>query len=408
MVIGEAIRTSLEEIRGHKLRSGLTLSGVVLGTVALVVVLSVLGGVSRAVWKGFDDLGYDGVLLVSSKTPVDSVQRSKAYQSRGLRTEDETFFGDHDTLSAVAPVGESRAIITANGKSRRVTIYGVTPAYSFAKNRKAGEGRFISDRDQREIAAICVLGYKLKQQLFGPQDAVGHQVTIDGRRLTVAGVVTKFNMEMVNDSQMRQETEGLYVPLSAYQTMYGKKNSISYMIVKSADFDQSMAAEDDARRVLSRAHHGIGDVKIENVGKDILEERGRVVVLLHNWLIVFFSIAGVSLLIGGVGIFSVLKISISERLFEIGLRKSMGATDGEIFFQFLIESVTLSAIGASIGGLLGTLIVKLISSKFPAGLPLSGLGIGVAAGFAVFIGLFAGLYPSLTASRLEPVEALRS
>ena len=108
---------------------------------------------------------------------------------------------------------------------------------------------------------------------------------------------------------------------------------------------------------------------VENVGKEILKERGNIVRILRNWRIVFFSIAGISLLIGGVGIFSVLKISISERLFEIGLRKSIGAGDGEIFMQFLIESVTLSVVGAAIGLAGGIGVVKLIAGFFPAGLP---------------------------------------
>jgi putative ABC transport system permease protein len=159
---------------------------------------------------------------------------------------------------------------------------------------------------------------------------------------------------------------------------------------------------------MQKAHNGIRDVHIDNIGKEILKERGKVVVLLRNWRIVFFSIAGISLLIGGVGIFSVLKISISERLFEIGLRKSMGASDGEIFMQFLIESVTLSVVGAAIGLAGGIGIVKAISGAFPAGLPVSFFGLSVASGFAIFIGLLAGLYPSMSASRLSPVEALRA
>jgi putative ABC transport system permease protein len=131
-------------------------------------------------------------------------------------------------------------------------------------------------------------------------------------------------------------------------------------------------------------------------------------VILRNWRIVFFAIAGVSLLIGGVGIFSVLKISISERLFEIGLRKSMGAKDSEIFLQFLIESITLSVAGAAVGLGLGIALVKAISGFFPGGMSVSMFGIMISTGFAVGVGLFAGLYPSISAARLQPVEALRS
>jgi putative ABC transport system permease protein len=190
--------------------------------------------------------------------------------------------------------------------------------------------------------------------------------------------------------------------------MFGRANAISYMLAKADDPEKSIDAEDEAAGIVAHAHNNIHDVRVENVGKEILKERGNIVTILRNWRIVFFSIAGVSLLIGGVGIFSVLKISISERLFEIGLRKAIGAGDGEIFMQFLIEAITLSVVGAAIGVALGIGFVKIISGFFPAGLTVSLFGLSVASGFAVSMGLLAGLYPSISASRLQPVEALRA
>src|SRR5207237_8282912 len=167
-----------------------------------------------------------------------------------------------------------------------------------------------------------------------------------------------------------KEQDGIYVPFSIYEQMYGR-NAISYVLAQAAEPEKSIDAEDEASRLYAQAHNGIHDVKVENVGKEILRERGNVVRVLRNWRIVFFSIAGISLLIGGVGIFSVLKISIGERLFEIGLRKAIGAGDGEIFMQFLIEAVTLSVVGASIGVVLGIVVVKLIAVVFLAVLPVS-------------------------------------
>ncbi|HSP17520.1 MAG TPA: ABC transporter permease [Thermoanaerobaculia bacterium] len=408
MVIGESIRTSLEEVRGHPLRSFFTLVGVILGTLAIVVVMSVLDGVEAAVWQGVDDLGLDGVLYMNQRTPTDRTERAKAHLSRGMREEDVSWFDGADNIRAISPVGETRAVINAGTVVRRVDVYGIEPQYAIIKNRKTSAGRFISDRDVAGVAPVCVLGYKLKEQLFGGENALGQQINLGGRRLTVIGVGTKFNMEFVNDDDMRKETAGAYIPWTLYRDMFGRGNAISYMLAKAIDPEKSIDAEDEAARIYRRAHNGIGDVHIENVGKEILKERGNVVTILRNWRIVFFSIAGISLLIGGVGIFSVLKISISERLFEIGLRKSMGASDAEVFLQFLIESITLSVVGAAIGLLGGIALVKVISGFFPAGLPVSFFGLAVASGFAISIGLLAGLYPSMSASRLEPVEALRA
>jgi len=408
MIISEAVRTSLEEVRAHKLRSVLTLAGVVLGTTALVIVISVLGGVTKAVWAGFDDLGLDGVLIISAKEPSDRINRAKAHYSRGLRVEDQEYLrAGVDGIREMTSVGETRAVITGGSTMRRITVYGVMPNFAQIKNRKVTEGRFIGQRDQSGVAPVVVLGHKLKEQLFGGESPIGQQVTVQGRRLTVVGVGTKFNMEFVDDDQMRQETGGVYVPFSIYETMFGR-NAVSYVIAKAVDPARSVETEGDVKRLYARAHRGVEDVKINNVAKEILKSRGEVDVILKNWLIVFVSIAGISLLIGGVGIFSVLKISISERLYEIGLRKSIGASDGEIFFQFLIESMTLSLVGALSGALFGCAVVLFISTKFPAGLSISVGGLIAASGFALVIGLFAGLYPSLTAARMQPVDALRA
>jgi putative ABC transport system permease protein len=408
MQVGEAFRTSFEEVKGHPLRSFFTLIGVILGTLALVVVMSVLDGVQMAVWEGIEDLGFDGVLVMSSKEPADRNERAKAHLSRGLRAEDSKWFEGAANIRAIEPVGETRAVISAGSVSRRVNVYGIGPAYASIKNRRASIGRFISEHDYAGVTPVCVLGFKLKQQLFGGDDAIGQKINLAGRRLTVVGVGTEFNMKFVNDDDMRKETAGVYIPWTIYREVFGRKDAVSYVLAKAVDPEKSVEAEDEVARIYKRAHNGVGDVRIDNVGKEMLKERSQVVTILRNWRIVFFSIAAVSLVIGGVGIFSVLKISISERLFEIGLRKSMGATDGEIFLQFLIESITLSVAGAGIGLLGGIAVVKAISGSFPAGLPVSAFGLSVASGFAMSIGLIAGLYPSISASRLEPVEALRS
>lgn len=408
MQILESVRTSYEEIKGHPMRSFFTLFGVILGTLALVVVMSVLDGVNNSVLKGINDLGLDGVVVASQREPVDPVEKAKQHLSRGMRIEDTKAFDEAENIREIAPVGETRAVVTAGTVTRRIDIYGVTPVFADIRNRRTSEGRFLSERDVDTSAPVTVIGFKLKQQLFGGEDAIGQKINIGGRRLTVIGVGQKFDMTFVDDDDMRKEMAGAYIPWTVYRDMFGRANAVSYMLGKAIAPEKSVDAEDEATARFQQAHNGIHDTRIDNPGKEMLKERGQIEVILRNWRIVFFAIAGVSLLIGGVGIFSVLKISISERLFEIGLRKSIGASNAEIFLQFLIESVTLSAAGAAIGLLLGMALVKAIGGMFPAGLPISSFGVLISTGFAVGVGLFAGLYPSLTAARLEPVEALRA
>jgi putative ABC transport system permease protein len=408
MNIGESVRTSYEEVKGHPLRSLFTLVGVILGTLALVVVMSVLDGVQNSVLKGLNDLGLDGVVIASQREPVDPVEKRKAHLSRGLRVEDVKAFDNADYIRAMSPVGESRAVVTGGTTTRRIDIYGVMPEYAEIRNRRVSSGRWISDRDVAANAPVAIVGWELKHKLFGGEEALGQKINIGGRRLTVIGVGTKFDMSFVNDDDMRKETAGAYVPWTVFRDMFGRTSAISYMLAKATTPEESIDAESEATATFKQAHNGIRDVRINNIGKEILKERGEIDIVLRNWRIVFFAIAGVSLLIGGVGIFSVLKISIGERLFEIGLRKSLGATNTEIFMQFLIESVTLSVAGAAVGLGLGIGVVKLVGGFFPGGLPVSMFGLAIASSFAIGVGLFSGLYPSLTAARLEPVEALRA
>jgi putative ABC transport system permease protein len=407
MQIRESIRTSFEEVRAHPMRSMFTLFGVVLGTLALVVVMSVLDGVQMSVLKGINDLGLDNTLFASRRTPTDRIEKAKVHLSRGMRIEDAQAFDNSENIDTMSPVGETQAIVTTDRVTRRIDVYGVMPEYAEIRNRKVSKGRWISERDVDSSAPVAVIGFNLNKRAFGSEDAIGKQINLGGRRLTVIGVGEKFDTTFVDDDDMFREMGGAYVPWTVFRDMFGRDNAIAYMLAKSVSTEKSVEAEYEAVARFRQAHNGIGDTRINNVGKDIQRERGEIAVILGNWRIVFFCIAGVSLLIGGVGIFSVLKISISERLFEIGLRKSMGATDAEIFVQFLIESVTLSVVGAAIGLAGGIGLVKVVGGFFPAGLPVSMFGLAVASGFAIAVGLFAGLYPSLTASRLQPVDALR-
>ena len=159
---------------------------------------------------------------------------------------------------------------------------------------------------------------------------------------------------------------------------------------------------------LKVAHRGAQDFRVETIAQEILESRVKVREIVRNWRIVMGSIAGISLLVGGIGLLSVMLISIGERLYEIGLRKALGASDLEVFLQFLMESVALSAIGGLLGAGGGVVITKLAGSLFPGGLPIQFLGLAFAIGISIVLGVLYGIYPALKAARMAPVESLRS
>ncbi len=409
MQIGESVRTSAAEILSHKLRSALTLVGIVLGTTALVVMVSVIGGLAVSVEKGLDDLGFDGVVFAVPRTATDRIERKKQGYSRGMRAADGLVIeAGKQTIEQAAPViGLGNETVRMNGTTLKALVEAVTPEWGRIRNRAPERGRYLVESDLESRATVALLGQKIKKDVFGDEEAVGREILIRGVRFRIVGVLKKFGTRQVNDGEMERDNAKIYIPLSTAQKYFVGVDTVHAWAFKADPAKMDDAAK-EAEALMRRSHRGISDFKIENIGQEILRVRKEVDKLIANWQVVLASIAGISLLVGGIGIFSVMQISIGERTYEIGLRKSIGATDPEIFGQFLIESVSLSLVGGAIGAALGYGITLMAAQAFPDGLTVSPLALALAAGFAVVIGLAAGVYPALRASRLTPVDAIRA
>lgn len=404
----EAVRTTLAEVAGHKLRSALTLIGVVFGTFAVVFMVTLIEGVKVMVWDGIRGLGFDGVMFVSSQPPEDRLELKKRTYSRGLQAPDASLLSrDAGLLEAVAAIRISDQIVTARGEQLRIQVYGITPSYGTVHDRSVSAGRWLEESDQLDTRKVAVLGCDLAEKLFGTDDPLGKPVRIGDAAFRVVGVESRIGNRFVNSGWVRREQNGVLIPLSAFRAYLQGGHGLSVLTVKTANKDRLDLVKAEVERLMRRAHHGIGDFHIENIADEMLQAEKEVTTELRNWTIVLASIAGISLLVGGVGIYSVMKISLVERLFEIGLRKAMGGTDRAILTQFMVESTTLSVIGAAIGCALALVTTALLSGQFEAGLPLSPVGLVMGVSFAVATGLFAGIFPALSASRLTPVEALR-
>jgi putative ABC transport system permease protein len=409
MKLGESVRSSLTEIRSHKLRSLLTLVGIVLGTTSLVVMVSVIGGAARSVEKGLSDLGFDGVMFVTAREPVERLERRKQGYSRGLRSADLAGIeAGRELLQGVAPVVSLTEVARLNGRELRLEIEGVTPEYGEIRNRTVKQGRYLARHDLETHAPVAVIGDELREQVFGADDPLGREALVRGMRFRIVGVLRPLGTDQVNDDDMRRDNNKLYVPITTLQKHFTGGDAVHALVFKVNDLGQLAAGQREAEALLRRSHRGISDFKVMNIGEEILRVRKEVDKLISNWTVVLASIAGISLLVGGIGIFSVMQISISERVYEIGLRKSIGASDREIFGQFLIESVSLSLVGGLLGAALGYGITLLAGQAFEDGLAVSPAGLLLAAGFAVAIGLSAGVYPALRAARLTPVDAIRA
>ncbi len=410
MNLTESFRTSLAEILGHKLRSILTLVGIVLGTTALVVMVSVIGGAAIAVQKGLSDLGFDGVMFVTAQPATDRLERKKQGYSRGLRTADlRTIDEGKELVDEAAPLVSLKAeTARINGKTLTVDVDGITPAWATVRNREAETGRFLAEQDLEAVATVAVIGPKLKEDVFGPDDPLGREILLRGVRFRIVGVQKSLGTSQVNDPELRRDNRKVYIPLTTAQKYFTGETTVHAYAFRVKDAEQVTAAQGEVEALLRRSHRGISDFKVENIGEEMLRIRKEVDQLIANWQVVLASIAGISLLVGGIGIFSVMQISISERVYEIGLRKSIGATDGAIFGQFLIEAMSLSLVGGLLGSALGYGVTLLAGQAFEDGLTVSPVGLLLAAGFALVIGLAAGVWPARRASRLTPVDAIRA
>lgn len=406
--LSEAVRTSLSEVWAHKLRSGLTFIGVMLGTAAVVVMVTMMEGLKAVIWEGAATLGFDGVLYISGEAPTSLLERKKLTQSRGMTVRDVAVLAEgSERLEHVAGVRIRDEVVHGNGVDRRARVYGVTRSYADVHNRSVIKGRWFDAGDEQERRKVAILGIELAQTLFGTRDPIGADVRVGQAIFRVIGVEAQIGNDVVNEEFLRREMQGVLMPLSTYRSYMDGGESVSYLSVKTDDLDNLGLVKAEVERLMRRAHRGVGDFEIENVAEEMVRARERVGKLLTNMSVVLGAIAAISLLVGGVGIYSVMKISLAERLFEIGLRKAIGASDRAIMLQFLVESTTLSVLGALVGCLLAAGITALASSQFEAGLPLAPLGLLLGVSFAVGTGLFAGLFPSLSAARLTPVECLR-
>ena len=404
----ESVRTSASEIFAHKLRSTLTLVGIVLGTTSLVVMVSVIGGAAESIKAGFADLGFDGVMFAVPQRPEDRIERKKQGYSRGLRSSDVAVINEgKELIESAAPLAATRDRVRMNGRDFNVSIEGVTPEYGAIRGRGAATGRYFISSDVESNATVAVIGQQIAKDAFGAESPLGREILMRGTRFEIVGVIRSLGNGQVNDQEMQRDNRKIYVPITTLQKQFSGSTAVEAIIFKVPDEAALTHGETEAKALLKRAHRGITDFRVQNIGEEIVKVRKEVDVIIANWTIVLASIAGISLLVGGIGIFSLMQIAISERLFEIGLRKATGATDGAIFLQFLTESVSLSVVGGTLGVILGSGITVLAGQAFEDGLSISPLGLGLSAAFAIIIGLSAGLFPALRASRLTPVEAIR-
>jgi ABC-type antimicrobial peptide transport system permease subunit len=409
----ESILSGLSSIWTHKLRSALTLFGIVVGVASIVAMFSFVGGIADRIWEDFDKLGYDNVLFIANTRAFNPEGYARLKASKGLSFRDtEVLREEVPEILYITPAIASHVVARAGNEARRVNVFAATPDGFPLLKLDIGAGRPFTWTDVDNHARVCVLGELVKENLFGDANAVGETVLLGDDRFTVVGVLQmKEFSPMFGGSGQEQDHERIYVPVTTGMHYLAGTKLIDYFAVRLRDESDIATGYERIHQTLLREHRQIEDFQIENVAEQIAEAMQGVQEIVDTWNTILGSIATVALLVGGIGLLSVLIISVNERLREIGIRKAVGAEDRAIFQQFVVEAVTISLVGGLVGVGLGALLCKLISWGAAAAgqgfvIAVSGKGSAIGLAFAVGIGFLFGLYPAARASRLDPIEAI--
>ena len=406
-------RTSLLSLGSNKLRAGLTLLGIVIGVAAVISLMAIGRGVQQSITDRIQSLGTN-LLFVRPGQAIQGGVFGGQGSATTLTLDDAYALLDPvfaPNVALVAPELTTSAQVVAGRENTSTQIVGVTPEYSVVRNFPVASGQFISPVHVQNSSQVVVLGSAVAETLFGFRDPVGQAIRINGRQFQVIGVLESKGSSGFgsSDDRVMVPVTTSYYRLASQRTAQGGVN-VQTVNVQVNNVDDIDAAMREVATVLRLRHRITGeDDFIVSSQQDTIETLEETT----NTFVVFLgAIAGISLLVGGIGVMNIMLVSVTERTREIGIRKAMGAKRRDILFQFVSEATFLSIGGGGVGVVLGVVLTRILDGKTlfgnsPTQTAFSGDIAVLALGVSAAIGLFFGIYPAVRASRLHPIEALR-
>ena len=404
----QLLRVALRALAINKLRSALTMLGIVIGVGAVIVMIAVGAGAQKRVEEQIRALGSNLLLVMPGATTAGGVRMG--FGSSSTLTEDDVAAINREIPDALAaPALRGSAQVIWGNANWSTQVFGITGEYLDVRQWPLAAGRVFESAETASAAKVCLIGSTVARQLFADADPVGETIRIKRVPFTVIGVLETKGQSLMGTDQ----DDVILMPISTARTRVigsasaAKQRSIGTIWVKAADGVDAASVESQVRALLRQRHRlqpgADDDFSMRNLAEVMAaqEASSRVLALL------LAAVASVSLLVGGIGIMNIMLVSVTERTREIGLRMAVGARTRDILGQFLVEAVTLSLIGGLIGVALGIGAAMAIAAFAGWRIAISTEAIVLAVAFAFVIGVFFGFYPARKAARLNPVEALR-
>ncbi len=400
----DSFSSAIRAIMANKLRSALTMLGVVIGVGSVIAMIGIGEGTKKKSLEQLEIMGSNRITIM----PNWQRGRSSNDNQSTLRPEDVQKLKDNVPLiKNITGVVSGRwmggSTVKFGSNNMRANITGAEPSIQYIENaRKMAQGSFYTDEDEELINSVCVLGYAVYEELFNTDDAIGATVKINNKNFTVVGVV-----DYKGGTGWQNPDEVVYIPLKTAQArLMGSKDRYNMITMQASSSELLPIVQADVENVLSqtrRSATGEELFRVFNQAETLeqIQEQSRLLSFL------LAGIASVSLLVGGIGIMNIMLVSVTERTREIGLRKAIGAQRGSILSQFLLESVVMCVMGGMFGIILGIGATSFVAGLFEVPPVISATAIVLAFGFAASVGLFFGIYPAMRASSLQPIEALK-
>ena len=400
----EAFWIALEALNTHKLRSFLTLLGVVIATTTLIVVMSVINGMNLYIAEHVANLGVNTFIVSQFKWAQGYEAYLKARRTnRPIRMEDYKFLKEYTqgykSIGATAEYG-GRTAHYQNQQIYDTEVAGVTPSMIDIGQQKVAYGRYISESDYTHSAPVCFIGTDLVDKFFPNVDPIGKEVRVGQQSFRVVGVAEK-----IGTTFGRSQDNFVIIPLTTFSQHFFNRPRLN-ISVQAWSQAQMIPLEDEVRmlmRVRRHLHYTEDDTFGINASETIMSLWQR---LTGTIFAVTIGVVAVFMVVGGIVIMNIMLASVTDRTHEIGIRKSLGARRRDILTQFIIESAVMAGTGGVVGILLALLINIAVQRFVTSSVPLSAIAVGV--GLSVFVGLFFGIYPANKAARLDPIEALRA